>query len=258
MHLAQDFNELFSIASLISLLTLSVLEIVLGIDNIIFISIIAGKLPREKQGKARAIGLMLALIMRVALLFSISWIVGLKKAMFYIGDFGVTGRDMILFAGGVFLLYKTTMELHNKIQGYDDEEMNVNKTSFNAIVLQIVLIDIVFSFDSILTAVGLVTNLLIMILAVIIAMIIMIIFSGKVSDFINNNPTIKVLALAFLLMIGAVLILEAFHEHIDKKFIYISIAFSLFVEFMNIRMRRKEEMRKGRKMDTNNDPRDVI
>lgn len=258
MHLVQDFNELFTVASLISLLTLSVLEIVLGIDNIIFISIIAGKLPRAKQGKARAIGLVLALIMRVALLFSISWIVGLKKAMFYVGDFGVTGRDLILFAGGVFLLYKTTMELHNKIQGYDDDVMNVKRISFNAIVMQIVLIDIVFSFDSILTAVGLVTNLLIMILAVIIAMIIMIIFSGRVSDFINNNPTIKVLALAFLLMIGAVLILEAFHEHVDKKFIYISIAFSLFVEFMNIRMRKKEEKRKARNMDTNNDQRDVI
>lgn len=255
MHLAQDFNELFSVASLISLLTLSVLEIVLGIDNIIFISIIAGKLPRARQGKARAIGLMMALVMRVALLFSISWIVGLKEALFNIGDFAVTGRDLILFAGGVFLLYKTTMELHNKIQGYDDEEMKVKRVSFNAIVLQIVLIDIVFSFDSILTAVGLVTNLLIMILAVIIAMIIMIIFSGRVSDFINDNPTIKVLALAFLLMIGAVLILEAFHEHVDKKFIYISIAFSLFVEFMNIRMRRKQEKRN---MDTNNDKRDVI
>ncbi|MBL0329631.1 MAG: TerC family protein [Bacteroidetes bacterium] len=255
MHLAQDFNELFSVASLISLLTLSVLEIVLGIDNIIFISIIAGKLPKAKQGKARAIGLMMALVMRVALLFSISWIVQLKDALFHIGSFGVTGRDLILFAGGVFLLYKTTMELHNKIQGYDDEQMNVKRVSFNAIVMQIVLIDIVFSFDSILTAVGLVTNLLIMIFAVIIAMIIMIIFSGRVSDFINDNPTIKVLALAFLLMIGAVLILEAFHEHVDKKFIYISIAFSLFVEFMNIRMRRKAEKRN---MDTNNDKRDVI
>jgi predicted tellurium resistance membrane protein TerC len=255
MHLVQDFNELFSVASLISLLTLSVLEIVLGIDNIIFISIIAGKLPRAKQGKARAIGLMMALVMRIILLFSISWIVQLKDALFHIGDFGVTGRDLILFSGGVFLLYKTTMELHNKIQGYDDAEMKVKRFSFNAIVLQIVLIDIVFSFDSILTAVGLVSNLLIMVLAVIIAMIIMIIFSGRVSDFINDNPTIKVLALSFLLMIGAVLILEAFHEHVDKKFIYISIAFSLFVEFLNIRMRRKNDKRN---MDTNNDKRDVI
>ncbi len=255
MHLAQDFSQLFTVASLISLLTLSVLEIVLGIDNIIFISIIAGKLPKAKQGKARTIGLMMALIMRVALLFSISWIAQLKAPLFHIGDFGVTGRDLILFAGGVFLLYKTTVELHNKIQGYDENEMSVKKISFNAIVMQIVLIDIVFSFDSILTAVGLVSNLLIMILAVIIAMIIMILFSGKVSDFINDNPTIKVLALSFLLMIGVVLILEAFHEHVDKKFIYISIAFSLFVELMNIRMKRKQEKRN---MDTNNDQRDVI
>jgi len=255
MHLAQDFSELFSIASLISLLTLAVLEIVLGIDNIIFISIIAGKLPKQKQGKARAIGLALALIMRIALLFSISWIVGLKEALFSIGDFGVTGRDIILFSGGVFLLYKTTIELHNKVQGYDDEEMNVKRVSFNAIVMQIVLIDIVFSFDSILTAVGLVSNLLVMVLAVIIAMIMMMLFSGKVSDFINLNPTIKVLALSFLLMIGVVLILESFHQHVDKSIIYISIAFSLLVETLNINMRKKHKKQKG---DSNNDPRDVI
>jgi predicted tellurium resistance membrane protein TerC len=256
MDLAQNFQDLWSINSLVSLLTLSVLEVVLGIDNIIFISIIAGKLPKSMQKKARTIGLMLALIMRVALLFSISWIVSLKNPLFFISEFGVTGRDLILFAGGVFLLYKTTVELHNKVQGYEEDSMSVKKTTFNAIVLQIVLIDIVFSFDSILTAVGLVNNVLIMITAVIIAMLIMIAFSGKVSDFINENPTIKVLALSFLLMIGAVLILEAFHEHIDKKFIYISIAFSLFVEVMNIRMRKKEA--KKRNMDTNNDQRDVI
>jgi predicted tellurium resistance membrane protein TerC len=255
MHLIQDFHELFSVASLISLLTLSVLEIVLGIDNIIFISIVSGKLPRVKQGKARTIGLMLALIMRVLLLFSISWIANLKYPLFTIFDFGVSGRDLILFAGGIFLLYKTTIEIHNKIEGYDEGEMNVKKVSFNAIVLQIVLIDIIFSFDSILTAVGLVSNLLIMIAAVIVAMIIMILFSGKVSDFINDNPTIKVLALSFLLMIGVVLILESFHQHVDKKVIYISIAFSFFVEMLNIRMRRKGEKRKR---DTNNDPRDVI
>ncbi len=254
MHLAKDFHELFSVASLISLLTLSILEIVLGIDNIIFISIISGKLPKEQQGKARTIGLILALIMRVTLLFSISWIVSMKRALFHIGDFGVTGRDMILFAGGVFLLYKTTVEIHNKVQGYEEESMKVKKISFNSIVFQIVLIDIVFSFDSILTAVGLVSNLLIMIAAVVIAMIIMIVFSGKVSTFINDNPTIKILALSFLLMIAVVLILEAFHEHIDKKFIYISIAFSLFVESLNIRMRKKQQRRK----DENNDPRDLI
>ena len=254
MHLSQDFHQLFSFASLISLLTLSILEIVLGIDNIIFISIIAGKLPKQEQRKARTIGLMLALIMRVALLFSISFIVGLKDPLFVIADFGVTGRDLILFAGGIFLLYKTTIELHNKVQGYGEDDINVKKISFSGIVMQIVLIDIVFSFDSILTAVGLVTNLLIMIFAVIIAMVIMIVFSGKVSDFINENPTIKVLALSFLLMIGVVLILEAFHEHVDKKFIYICIAFSLFVEMMNIRMRRKEEKKRVR----SEDPRDAI
>jgi predicted tellurium resistance membrane protein TerC len=255
MHLAQDFSQLFSVASLISLLTLSVLEIVLGIDNIIFISIVSGKLPRNRQGKARTIGLLLALIMRIILLFSISWIANLKDALFTIADFGVTGRDLILFSGGVFLLYKTTIELHNKVEGYEENEMKVRKESFNAIVFQIVLIDIVFSFDSILTAVGLVSNLLIMIAAVIIAMIIMILFSGKVSDFINDNPTIKVLALSFLLMIGVMLILESFHKEVDKKFVYISIAFSFFVEMMNVRMRRKEEKRKR---DTNSDKRDII
>ena len=256
MHLAQDLSELFSIASLISLLTLAVLEIVLGIDNIIFISIIANKLPREKQGRARSLGLLFALFMRIGLLFSISWIVGLKDALFSIGDFAVTGRDLILFSGGIFLLYKTTIELHNKVQGYEDTEMKVKRISFNAIVLQIVVIDIVFSFDSILTAVGLVTNLLIMILAVIIAMIIMIVFSEKVSDFINLNPTIKVLALSFLLMIGTVLILESLHQHVDKTIIYISIAFSLFVETMNINMRKKSEKKPPR--DSNDDLRDVI
>ncbi len=258
MHLAQDFNELFTIASLISLLTLTVLEIVLGIDNIIFISIIANKLPREKQGKARFIGLILALLMRIVLLFSISWIVGLKEALFNIQDFAVTGRDLILFSGGLFLLYKTTIELHNKVQGYDDEPMTAKKGTFTSIVFQIVLIDIVFSFDSILTAVGLVKNLLIMVIAVIIAMLIMIRFSGKVSKFINVNPTIKVLALSFLLMIGTVLILESLHQEVDKKIIYISIAFSLFVEFLNIRMRNKTSEKPRTPRDTNDDLRDII
>ena len=250
MHLAQDFQELFSVASLISLLTLSVLEIVLGIDNIIFISIVSGKLPRATQGRARTIGLMLALIMRVILLFCITWIAGLKEPLFLIVNFGVTGRDIILFAGGVFLLYKTTIELRNKIEGFDETEMKVKKISFNAIVLQIVLIDIIFSFDSILTAVSLVSNLLIMILAVIIAMIIMISFSGRVSDFINDNPTIKILALSFLLMIGGILILDSFHQEINKQFVYVAIAFSLFVEMMNITMRKKEAKRnKNNKTD---------
>jgi predicted tellurium resistance membrane protein TerC len=256
MDLSQNFYELFTVASLISLLTLSVLEIVLGIDNIIFISIIANKLPAQEQNKARTIGLLLALVMRIILLFSISWIVGLKKALFHVGDFAVTGRDLILFGGGIFLLYKTTIELHNKVQGYEEDSISVRTETFGAIVLQIVMIDIVFSFDSILTAVGLVRNLLIMILAVVIAMLVMIKYSGKVSDFINKNPTIKVLALSFLLLIGVVLILEGLHQHVDKAVIYISIAFSLFVEVLNIRMRKKTPDEKPR--DTNNDPRDII
>lgn len=244
MDLTQNFQDLFSLESAISMLTLSVLEIVLGIDNIIFIAIIAGKLPdRKDQRKARTLGLSLALIMRIALLFSISWVIGLKDPLFYIGEFGATGRDMILFAGGVFLLFKTTVEIHNKIEGQDEMEVNVKKVVLNAVIMQIVFIDIVFSFDSILTAVGLVNNVLIMIIAVIIAMFIMLAFSEKVSDFINKHPTIKMLALAFLLMIGMILILDAFHFHVPKQYIYVSMAFSLLVEALNIRMRSKRAKR---------------
>ncbi len=240
MDLLQNFQDLFSLEAALSMLTLTIMEIVLGIDNIIFIAIIASKLPdRESQRKARFIGLSLALIMRIGLLFSIAWVTGLKDPLFYIGDFGATGRDLILFAGGVFLLGKTTIEIHHKIEGHGEQEVNVKTMAVNAVVMQIVFIDIIFSFDSILTAVGLVSNVLIMVIAVIIAMIIMLIFSERVSDFINNHPTIKVLALAFLLMIGMVLIMDAFHYHVPKQYIYISMAFSLLVEALNMRMRKK-------------------
>jgi len=244
MDIAQNFQDLLTWESVVSMLTLSVLEIVLGIDNIIFIAIIAGKLPdRKDQRKARTIGLSLALIMRIALLFSISWVIGLKDPLFYISEFGVTGRDLILFAGGVFLLFKTTVEIHNKIEGEGEQEISVKKLALNAVVMQIVFIDIVFSFDSILTAVGLVQNVLIMVIAVIIAMFIMLGFSEKVSDFINKHPTIKMLALAFLLMIGMILILDSFHFHVPKQYIYVSMAFSLLVEALNIRMRSKRAKR---------------
>lgn len=246
MDLAQNFQDLFSLQALISMLTLSLLEIVLGIDNIIFIAIIAGKLPdRQDQRKARAIGLSLALLMRILLLFSIVWVIGLKDPLFYVSDFGVTGRDLILFAGGVFLIIKTTIEIHTKIEGHDETGMNIKKIALNAIIMQIVFIDIIFSFDSILTAVGLVNNVLIMIGAVILAMIIMLWFSEIVSDFINKHPTIKMLALAFLLMIGMVLILEAFHYHVPKQYIYVSMLFSLLVEGLNMRMRSKRAKRTG-------------
>lgn len=243
MHLAQDFDQLFTIGSLISIITLTLLEIVLGIDNIIFISIVANKLPKAQQPKARSIGLILALFMRIVLLFSISWIVSLKQPLFSVMDFEATGRDLILFAGGVFLLVKTTSEIHTKIEGIEESELNVKKIALNAIIMQIVFIDIVFSFDSILTAVGLVDNLLIMIFAVIFAMVIMLIFSGRVSDFINKYPSVKMLALAFLLMIGMLLILDACHIHVPKAFVYFSMAFSLLVEFLNIRMYSKKAKR---------------
>jgi predicted tellurium resistance membrane protein TerC len=244
MNLAQNFQELFSIHAVISMLTLSVLEIVLGIDNIIFIAIVAGKIPdRKDQRKARTIGLSLALIMRILLLFCITSIIALRDPLFMIADFGVTGRDLILFAGGVFLLIKTGIEIQNKLEGKDESDINIKSVVLNAIIVQIVFIDIIFSFDSILTAVGLVSNVLIMIGAVIIGMIIMLWFSEKVSDFINKHPTIKMLALAFLLMIGMVLILEAFHFHVPKQYIYISMAFSLLVEGLNMRMRRKQSKR---------------
>lgn len=249
MDLQQNFQDLFTLESLISMLTLSVLEIVLGIDNIIFIAIIAGKMPdRKDQRKARAIGLSLALIMRVALLFSISWVIGLKDPLFYISNFGATGRDLILFAGGVFLLFKTTLEIHSKIEGEGEQEVSVKKMALNAVIMQIVFIDIVFSFDSILTAVGLVSNVLIMVMAVIVAMLIMLAFSERVSDFINKHPTIKMLALAFLLMIGMILILDAFHFHVPKQYIYVSMAFSLLVEGLNMRMRSKRA-KKGTHFD---------
>ncbi|MBI4930704.1 MAG: TerC family protein [Bacteroidetes bacterium] len=244
MDLAQNFQELFSVHAVISMLTLTVLEIVLGIDNIIFIAIVAGKLPdRKDQRKARGAGLSLALLMRIALLFSITWVIGLKDPLFYISDFGATGRDLILFSGGVFLLIKTTIEIHNKMEGRDEEGMNIKKIALNAIIMQIVFIDIIFSFDSILTAVGLVSNVLIMIGAVIIAMIIMLWFSEIVSDFINKHPTIKMLALAFLLMIGMVLILDSFHYHVPKQYIYVSMLFSLLVEGLNMRVRSKRAKR---------------
>ena len=220
MHLEQDFELLFTIASLISLLTLSVLEIVLGIDNIIFISIVAGKLPKKEQKKARTIGLMLALLMRVGLLFSITWVIGAKGALFHVLHeapwlvinltdnlkefvlWSCSGRDLILLAGGIFLLYKTTIEIRHKIEGTDESsDPSLKKVALRSAIMQIVVIDMVFSFDSILTAVGLVDNLLVMVLAVIIAMIVMLLLSEKVSSFVNNNPTIKMLALAFLLMI---------------------------------------------------------
>ncbi|MEW6469601.1 MAG: TerC family protein [Bacteroidota bacterium] len=246
---SEQLAHLATLDGVLSLLTLTLLEIVLGIDNIIFISIIAGKLrDKEDQRKARSIGLILALLMRVGLLFAITWIISLKTDLFTIFGHGFSGRDIILFAGGVFLLAKTTSEIHEKMDEADDsEEEKTEKkklATVSAVIMQIVLIDIVFSFDSILTAVGIVDGVLIMIIAVIISMIIMFVFAEKVSDFINAHPTLKMLALAFLLMIGALLVMESFDVHVPKQYVYSSMAFAFLVEMLNMRMRRKTAAKK--------------
>ena len=232
----------------ISLLTLTFMEVVLGIDNIIFISIVAGRLPVAQQGRARTIGLLLALVFRILLLLSISWIVSLKDPLFTINlpwgenDFGVTGRDLILLAGGLFLIAKSTTEIHHKLEG-EIEDPSTPKVyqSLNKVIIQIVLVDIVFSFDSILTAVGLVDHVIIMIIAVIISMGIMLAFSKYIADFVNNHPTIKMLALSFLIMIGFMLVLESLHQHVPKGYIYFAMFFSLLVEMLNMRLRKKTE-----------------
>lgn len=242
----QDLHQLLSLQGIVSLLTLSVLEIVLGIDNIIFISIIADRLPRTNQQKARRIGLALALIVRCCLLFSINWITSLIEPLFHLGIYGISGRALILFSGGVFLLYKTWKEIKEKVNGIDPEMNSKGSETFRAVVIQIVLIDIVFSFDSILTAVAISNNILIMVFAVIISMILMILFSGLVADFINRNPGIKTIALTFLLAIGGILMAEAItdaynttvseehHVEINKNYAYIALAFAMLIEAFNM------------------------
>ena len=224
------------------------MEIVLGIDNIIFISITVNRLAPSEQARGRTIGLLLALLFRIGLLTSISWLVGLRSALFIINipgvveQFGVSGRDLILMAGGLFLIYKSTTEIHSKLQGEEEEDSaDKGHASLPAIIAQIIVIDIVFSFDSILTAVGLVDNVLVMIAAVICAMIIMITFSGTVADFVNRNPTIKMLALSFLIMIGFMLVMEAAHKEVEKGYLYFAMAFALVVELLNMRLRRKSK-----------------
>lgn len=234
-----EFAYLLTADGMIGLITLVVMEIVLGIDNIIFISILAGKLPQHEQEKARRIGLILALLMRIALLFSISWIVSLKEPLFEILNQGFSGRDIVLLLGGLFLMAKSTSEIHAKISQEEHiQHSSKTKLTLNAAILQIIGLDIVFSFDSILTAVGLVNHILIMILAVIISMVVMLAAARSVSDFVNRHPTIKMLALSFLLMIGFMLTIEAFHYEVPKGYIYFAMAFSLIVELLNMRIRK--------------------
>lgn len=240
-----DLIQLFSeSATYTSLITLTFMEIILGIDNIIFISILTGKLPVKEQGKARTTGLSLALVFRILLLLSITWITGLVHPLFTIFGFEVTGRSLVLILGGLFLVGKSTMEIHEKLEGPDDaQEENKEGTkksySFPALIIQIVLLDIVFSFDSVITAVGLVKHVEIMIIAIILSMIVMLIFSKSVSDFIHKHPTIKMLALSFLLMIGMLLFLEGLHIDVPKGYVYFAMAFSFLVEILNLKLRKR-------------------
>ncbi|MCB0844449.1 MAG: TerC family protein [Bacteroidetes bacterium] len=234
----------FSTAGLVSLFTLTLMEIILGIDNIIFISIVAGKLPENQQGRARTLGLMLALVFRIALLLSINWIVQLTDPIALFASlpepFDLSWRDLILVVGGIFLMFKTIMEMHHKLEGQDDNQKNPEAKSFSSVIIQIALLDVVFSFDSILTAVGLADHVEIMIAAVVVSMGIMMVAAKPISDFINERPTMKMLALSFLLLIGFMLVAEGFGQHVDKGYIYFAMGFAFIVELLNNRIKKNE------------------
>lgn len=236
----------------LSLVTLTVLEIVLGVDNVIFIAILAGKLPAEQQKRARQWGLGLAMFVRIALLFSLFWIMSLVEPLFTIIGKEISGRDLILLAGGLFLLAKSTHEIHNKLEGDEGSASGKVAASFAGVLTQIILLDIVFSFDSVITAVGMANRIGIMIAAVIIAVGFMMVFAGFISDFVNRHPTIKMLALSFLLLIGFSLIAEGLDQHIPKGYIYFAMAFSVLVEILNMRMRRRTDPLKLRNAYTKN------
>lgn len=250
----EDISYLLTGAGLTSLLVLTLLEIVLGIDNVIFISIISDKLPKKDQGKARNLGLALALLVRVGLLFGITWLIGLTEPLFDVHEFfsslgldwqisktsgEISGKDLILLIGGLFLIGKTTTEIHAKMELTEEEEVPKAKANvlFSAVV-QIVLIDIVFSFDSILTAVGIAKSVYVMVAAVVISMGVMMVFAKNISDFINAHPTLKMLALSFLIMIGFMLVIESFDVHVEKGYIYFAMAFAFVVELLNMRLRK--------------------
>ena len=244
-------EALFSAEGIVSLLTLTFLEIVLGIDNIVFISITAGRLPPADQGKARNIGLLLALIVRIGLLFAVSWIIGLKNPFVSLGEFDLSFRDLILILGGLFLLGKSTSEIHAKLEGSEEEMHDAAVISFGGAILQIILLDVVFSLDSIITAVGLVNEILIIVIAIVISLVVMLIFAKKISDFINNHPAMKLLAVSFLMMIGLVLVVEGLHVHIPKGYVYFAMAFSLGIEMLNMKIRKKNPPVALRKDDVN-------
>jgi len=226
--------------SWIALLTLTFLEVVLGIDNIIFISIVSNKLPEAQQSKARNVGLALALIFRVALLLGITWIIGFTQPLFSVMGKEFSGRDIILLAGGLFLIFKSTSEINHKMEGFSEKHSESKTGSMFNIIAQIILLDIIFSFDSILTAVGLTDQLILMILAVIISIIIMMTFASSIASFISKHPSLEVLALSFLILIGFMLGIEAFGHHVPKGYIYFAVFFSLIVEILNMRIRKRK------------------
>jgi predicted tellurium resistance membrane protein TerC len=222
----------------VAFVTLVALEIVLGIDNVVFISILAGKLPGDQPRKARLVGLSLAMLMRIGLLFSLSWIIGLTTALLVIFGHELSGRDLILIGGGLFLIAKSTHEIHQKLEGGEGEASGRVSASFLSVIVQILLLDIVFSLDSVLTAIGMVQHLEIMVAAVVIAVVFMMFFSGVIGDFVHRHPTVKMLALSFLLLIGVTLIADGFEQHIPRGYIYFAMGFSVFVEMLNLRLRR--------------------
>ena len=222
----------------IAFLTLTSLELVLGIDNIIFISILAGKLPADQQKRARTLGLALAMLMRIALLFSLSWIIRLTAPLFVVFSQEISGRDIILIAGGLFLIGKSTHEIHGKLEGDEGHASARVAPSFVSVLVQILLLDAVFSLDSVITAVGMVDRLEIMIAAVVVSIGFMMLFAGTIGRFVQRHPTVKMLALSFLLLIGVTLIAEGFDQHIPKGYIYFAMAFSVFVEMLNLKLRK--------------------
>ena len=235
--------ELLTVENGIALLTLTTLEIVLGIDNIVFIAILTGKLPEDVAPKARKIGLGLAMFIRILLLLTISWVMGLTDTLFTIALFDlnheVAGRDLILLIGGLFLVAKATHEIHDKMEGDGEHDLSTRRgASFRMVIIQILLLDIVFSLDSVITAVGMADEVIIMITAVVIAVGVMLIFADPISNFVERHPTLKMLALSFLVLIGVMLVAEGFHQHVPKGYIYFAMAFSLLVELLNIRVRK--------------------
>jgi predicted tellurium resistance membrane protein TerC len=232
-----DFSWISQPETWIAFLTLVALELVLGVDNVIFISILASKLPQEQQASARRTGIALAVITRILLLLSLSWIIGLTEPLFTVLEFEISGRDLVLIAGGLFLLWKSVHEIHQKLEGAEGQATAKVKAAFWSVIIQIMLLDIVFSLDSVITAVGMVDHIEIMIAAVIIAAAVMIFTATPLGNFVERHPTVKMLALSFLLLIGFTLIVEGLHQHIPKGYIYFAMGFSVLVEMLNLRIR---------------------